>query len=330
MPKKMTKRQRTLAALQGDQVDRPPFGFWAHNYAKENSAKDLAAESVRLANEFEFDFLKPQCRAQCFAEAWGGKWKPSGKRTVSPKPVEQPITQVRDFGQLEPADPRGGPLGEQLEALRLIRAAVGDTPIIWTVFNPLMICRYLASGGEQLLLEALRSDPGAVHHALDVVATTMADYSKAAVENGADGLFFATNLATEGLATPEQYEEFGPQYDLRVLEAVADAPFNLMHICGDAIYLDLFEDYPVHAFNWAIGPANPSLGQVERRTGKAVVGGVSTKPRDREMNADDVKAEVDAAISEMRSRHLLIAPGCSSSPDTAAKVFAAAKTAVMP
>jgi uroporphyrinogen decarboxylase len=329
MPKKMTRRQRTLAALEGDPVDRPPFGFWAHHYARENSPQDLADESVRLANEFQFDFLKPQCRAQCFAEAWGGRWKPSGQRTVRPKPVDQPVKEVRDFGRLEPADPKGGPLGEQLEALRLIRAAVGDTPIIWTVFNPLMICRYLARDGEQLLLEALQADPRGVHRALDAVATTIAAYARAAIDAGADGLFFATNVATEGLLTPEQYQQFGPRYDLRVLEAVADAPFNLMHICGEAIYLDLFEEYPVHAFNWAIGPTNPSLGQVERRTGKAVVGGVSTKPRDLDMAAAEVADEVKAATSEMRGRHLLIAPGCSSSPETADTVFAAARAALM-
>jgi uroporphyrinogen decarboxylase len=328
MAETMTKRERVLAALAGEPTDRPPFGLWAHNYAKENSPEDLAEESIRLAQEFEFDFLKPQCRAQCFAEAWGGTWEPSGERTVSPTPVDQPIKQIADFAKLQPADPSGGPLGEQLEALRLIRAAVGDTPIIWTVFNPLMICRYLASGGEQMLLEGLRSDPKAIHHALDVVATTITAYSKAAVENGADGLFFATNLATEGLATPEQYQEFGPPYDRRVLDAVADAPFNLMHVCGDAIYLDLFEGYPVRAFNWALGRANPSLGQVEQRTGKAVVGGVSTKPRDLELSAADVKQEIEAATAEMRGRHLLIAPGCSSSPATADTIFGAARAAV--
>ena len=49
----MTKRERVMAALEGTPVDRVPIGFWGHNYAKENSAEDLADESLRLAREFD-------------------------------------------------------------------------------------------------------------------------------------------------------------------------------------------------------------------------------------------------------------------------------------
>jgi uroporphyrinogen decarboxylase len=324
----MTKRDRVMAALRGDEVDRPPVAFWSHNFAKENSARDLADETLRLVQEFDWDFLKPQCRAQCFAEAWGAAWNPSGERTVNPTPVSYPIEQIGDLAKLRPVDPTGGPFAEQLEALRLIRAAVGpDTPIIWTVFNPLMISRYLLSGGADMMLEALRTQPKLMHQALEAITTTMAEYARAAVASGADGLFYATNVATEGLTTPNQYKEFGRRYDRRILDAVADAPFNLMHVCGDAIYFDLFTDYPVHAFNWALGSANPSLGQVERRTGKAVVGGVSTKPVDRDMSPEQIAAEVEAAISAMRGRHLLVGPGCSSSPDNPDANFHAAREA---
>src|SRR3712207_6185757 len=82
----MTKRERVMAALRGDAVDRPPFSFWAHNFAKENSARDLADETARLAREFDFDFLKPQSRAQCFEEAWGVVYRASGERTTKPTP----------------------------------------------------------------------------------------------------------------------------------------------------------------------------------------------------------------------------------------------------
>lgn len=324
----MTKRERVMAALRGAPVDTVPVGFWAHNYVRESSADELADESLRLAREFGFDFLKPQSRAQCFAEAWGAVWRPSGERTTRPVAVSSPVESIDDFGTLASVDPEGGPLGEQLEALRLIRAGVGpDTPIIWTVFNPLMVCRYLAGGDAETVSRAIREAPDALHRALDVVAEVMAAYGRAAVASGADGLFFATNVATEGLLTPDQYREFGHPYDATVLDAVGDAPFNVMHVCGDAIFFDLFADYPVHAFNWALGPNNPTLSLVEQQTGKAVVGGVSTKPRDLEMSADEVGDEVRAAILELGGRHLLVGPGCSSSPETADAVFVAATSA---
>ena len=53
-----------------------------HNFATENSAKDLAGETLKLAREFGWDYLKPQSRAQCFAETWGLRYRASGERAV--------------------------------------------------------------------------------------------------------------------------------------------------------------------------------------------------------------------------------------------------------
>src|SRR6266540_5307538 len=128
----MTKRERVMAALGGKPVDRVPLAFWLHNFATENSAEGLAQETLRLAKTFDWDYLKPQSRAQCFAEAWGLEYRPSRERAVPFTVTRAPAAGASDLASLEPADPRAGALGEQLQALRLIRAAVGpDTPIIW-------------------------------------------------------------------------------------------------------------------------------------------------------------------------------------------------------
>ena len=55
----MTKRERVMAALRGAPVDRVPVSLWLHNFATENSADTLAAETLRLARRFDWDFLKP-------------------------------------------------------------------------------------------------------------------------------------------------------------------------------------------------------------------------------------------------------------------------------
>ncbi len=78
----MTSRERTLAALRGAPVDRVPLSFWLHNFATENSAAGLAGETARLATTFGWDFLKPQSRAQCFAEMWGLTYTPSRARAT--------------------------------------------------------------------------------------------------------------------------------------------------------------------------------------------------------------------------------------------------------
>jgi hypothetical protein len=59
----MTKRERVIAALAGREVDRGSTRLLMHNFASENSARGLAAETLRLARTFDRDYLKPQSRA---------------------------------------------------------------------------------------------------------------------------------------------------------------------------------------------------------------------------------------------------------------------------
>src|SRR5262252_1961098 len=74
----MDKRARVMAALRGEAVDRVPLSFWLHNFATENAVDSFVAETLRLARTFDWDYLKPQSRAQCFAEAWGFRFEGSG------------------------------------------------------------------------------------------------------------------------------------------------------------------------------------------------------------------------------------------------------------
>lgn len=324
----MSKRERVLAALAGLEVDRPPYAFWAHNYARENSARDLAAETLRVLGAFDFDFLKPQTRAQAFEEAFGAVWQASGVRTANPTLVKTAVGSVAELGTVRRVDWSSGPLGEQLEALKLIREAVGDVPIIWTIFNPLMIVRRLQPDDVAGLQTAMRQHPEALRTALDAVTETMAGYARAALAVGADGLFYATNVATDGLLTEDEYQEWGVADDLKILDAVSDGAFNLLHTCGAAVHFGLFAEYPVHAINYAVGGSNPRLRQLADRTGKAVAGGVSTKPDDLGLRPGDVAREIEAAIANTGGRGLLIAPGCSNTPSVADAVAAAARSAL--
>jgi len=325
----MTKRARVLAALHGEPVDRVPLSFWLHNFVTENSAAGLAAETLRLARTFDWDFLKPQSRAQCFAEMWGLSYRPSAERATPFTVTHTPLAGAADVARLQPVDPRRGALGEQLAALAAIRAAVGpDTPIIWTVFAPMMVMPSVLAGGREQALAIVRAEPKAMDAGLAAIAETLAAYARACVEAGADGLFYATNLARGDGLTPGECRRFQRPHDLRVLGAVAQAPFNLLHVCGPAVHFDEFADYPVTAFSWALGAGNPSVAEVHRRTGRAVVGGLPAKPEIASMGATDIAARAKRAVDEMRGRALLLGPDCSINPDTPEALLHAAAAVV--
>ena len=316
-PAAVTKRERVMAALRGDPVDRVPLAFWLHNFATENSAKGLADETLRLLHRFDWDFLKPQSRAQCFAEMWGLTFTPSRDKARPYTVTDVPVADAAGLAALRPVNPEQGALGEQLEALRLIRAAVGpDVPIIWTVFSPLMVLPMLVRGGREQALALARSAPRETESALGALAVTLARYARACLADGADGLFYATTMATRELISAEECRRWQRPFDLRVLEAVEEAPFNLLHVCGAGIHFDEFADYPVTAYSWATVPGNPTLETVHVQTGKAVVGGLPAKPEIASMKAEELERRAQRAIAEMSGRWLLLGPDCSINPDT--------------
>jgi len=324
----MTKRERVMAAVRGEPVDRVPVSLWLHNFAAENSAETLTAETLRLARRFDWDFLKPQSRAQCFAEMWGLRYTPSRERATPYTVTRAPLTTADDLRRLEPVDAQSGALAEQLQALRAIRKAAGtETPIIWTVFSPLMVLPFLLEGGRAMAISLIRAEPAAVDHALGAMAETLAAYAVAAVASGADGLFYATNMATRELSTAAECRRFQRPHDLRILGQVQNAPFNVLHVCGTGILFDEFTDYPMAALSWATVPGNPSLKDAHTRTGRAVIGGLPAKPEIRTLAPGEVAARGRRAIAEMGGRSLLLGPDCSIDPDTPDSVMEAATAA---
>jgi uroporphyrinogen decarboxylase len=324
----MTKRERVMAAVRGEPVDRVPVSLWLHNFATENWPETLAAETLRLARRFDWDFLKPQSRAQCFAEMWGLTYTASRERATPYTVTRAPLATADDLRRLEPVDARSGALGEQLQALHAIRKAVGaETPIIWTVFSPLMVLPFLLAGGRAMAVSLMRSEPAALDHALGAMAETLAAYARAAVAEGADGLFYATNMATRELSTAAECRRFQRPHDLRILGQVENAPFNVLHVCGAGILFDEFVDYPMAALSWATVPGNPSLSEAHHRTGRAVIGGLPAKPEIKGLPPSEVDARGRRAVAEMRGRFLLLGPDCSIDPDTPDAVMDAATAA---
>ena len=58
---------------------------------------------------------------------------------------------------------------------------------------------------------------------------------------------------------------------------MAEAEFNVLHVCKSHNMLYHLSDYPVHAFNWAASePKNPEISDFrETYPGKVVLGGIN-------------------------------------------------------
>ncbi|HLJ32149.1 MAG TPA: uroporphyrinogen decarboxylase family protein [Ktedonobacteraceae bacterium] len=327
----MNKKERVDAALRGDAVDRVPASMWGHDFTREWNVHTFVEAMVENFNRYDWDYMKVNPRAAYHVQGWGVKVRPSGDPYKGPVFESSPIRSAADWKRIRPLEPDQGVLNEQLRALQLINHSIGyDAYFVQTIFCPLGVAKYLAGNKNEPVLQTMREDRKALHAALRVITETFTTYAIACLEQGASGIFYATNKwASESLLTPDQYREFGEQYDLEFLDAIKSrSKFNILHICGSHIFFDQLAGYPVQAVNWdANAEGNPDLREGKARSGQAVMGGLS---QDMLKNGvpDQIEEAVANALEQTGGKHFLLAPGCSIPPETPAKNLEAIRKAL--
>lgn len=311
----MTKRERVLAALVRKPVDRPPVAFWRHVPEVDHTAQGLAEAMLRFQRIWDLDLIKVMSSGVYCVEDWGCEVAYLGSPNGAKQCTEHAVRTMDDWARLKPLDPGAGALGRELEALRLIRQGRhDDAPILHTVFSPLTIARKLA--GDRLR-DDLQAQPDSVLAALEVITETVGRYVRAALEAGADGLFFATQTGSAEVFTAEENGRWGAPYARRVLEQVRDrSALTLLHVHGRDIHFDQLASLPVHAMNWHDRLTPPSLAEGQRRFAGAVVGGLNEGETLRGGLPEAVAGEVGDAIRQTGGVGLIVAPGCVLPLDT--------------
>ena len=325
----MTPRERVWAALRGERVDRPPISFWGHFYHRESSARDLVEATLAFREAYRWDWVKLNPRRQYHAEPWGVRHRYSGSATEKPVLEAWPIQKPDDWSAIGLRPHDQGALGEQIEAVRLLRKGLPpEVPLVETVFTPLAILREMvADPGD--LARAMRTHPRQVREALEAVTTTFEPFVREVLRAGADGIFLATvDWATRDRLSPAEYREWARPFDLRLLAAAAGSPFNVLHVCKSRNLLFELADYPVSAFSWAAtDETNPPLAEGLARFRGAAMGGISHERALLEPGPERALAEYRRALEATGGRRWLAAPGCSIPPGTAPAMLGALRSA---
>jgi uroporphyrinogen decarboxylase len=305
----LNKIERVTNALKDEEVDRPPFSFWYHFGLQHMPGKRHAEAEVDFYRAYELDFLKVM--------------------SDYPYPLPQGIEAIKteaDWRLVEPVGAKNRCWQEQLTALSIINDAIGKEALfIETIFSPWTTARRLTETGD--IRKARERYPEALMAAMDAIATSLADYAKEAVARGASGIFLSLGAATDDVMSSEEYETWGRPFDLKVLEAVSEAPFNVLHVHGKRIHFDSLLDYPAGAINWSHFATPPSLNEGRVRSGKTVMGGVNESVA-AHLSPPEIRKQVATALQEVGTRGLIITPGCSVPTDTPELTLRAVKAAL--
>jgi uroporphyrinogen decarboxylase len=304
----MSKRDRLTAAIRGEETDRPLVALWRHFPTDDLDPEQLALSALAFQTQYDWDFIKLTPTSSYSVEDWGCRVAYRGHPEGTSEYVARPIQAPADWARLEPLDSHSGALGQQLACIRRARELAGpDIPIIETVFSPLAQAKNLLGDGLEIV--HLRRHRVEIQHALEVIAETTARFVAAALEAGADGIFYAMQRASANALSEAEYREVARPLDLRVLEAASDASFNLLHLHGLHTYFDLVADYPAHALNWHDRDTGPSLAEGARRFPGMVVGGLSQRDMV-EGSPHSVRALAREAVEALGGRRLCLSTGC--------------------
>jgi uroporphyrinogen decarboxylase len=219
----MSKHQRVQAALSGDNVDRVPVSAWWHDFEREWSASELAQTTLEAYRTYDWDFVKVNPRFCYYAEPWGTSYTRYSDRM--PDPDKTAVKTASDLAKIKPVDGAAGAFGEQLESLRLIADGMGgEAPFIQTVFSPLAVMSRI-TGPSEPVQAFIRDAPDELDAALEAISETLVAYSKACIETGASGIFYAgVEWGSSEFISGKDYDRFGRPYDERILAAVKGVP----------------------------------------------------------------------------------------------------------
>lgn len=324
---KMTKKERVIAALNFEDLDRVPVSVWLHFSDQDQDPRSLAEKQIDFVKKYDYDFIKLMPFGLYSVQDWGCKIKIFGNVNEPPIVDDYGIKDIKDWANLEELPAVYGTWGKQLQLAQHVgKLAKDEIPFIQTIFSPLTTARKLA--GDRIFKD-MKEDSKIFHDALQVITNTTINFIKANVEAGVSGFFFATQNATYDLMTEGEYDEFGSKYDLQLFDNFKDQTyFNVVHIHGDNVMYKKLAEYPGNCINWHDRWVKPSLEEARKLTDKCLLGGINENQVLAKASPDEVQKHICEAIESAGTRGLIVGPGCVAVENTPLINYYATRMAV--
>ncbi|MBI3667967.1 MAG: hypothetical protein HY236_17345 [Acidobacteria bacterium] len=273
---RLSKIERVRRALEGREVDRPPYTYWYHFLDADQPGERHAASTLEYHRKFDTDLVKVMS--------------------------DYPFTQ-------DPANP----FPQQIRALEIIaRELKGKALFVETIFQPFNQAEKTSS--PEKVKELLYSNPQALLDRLEKVAKAEANHARLALKAGAAGIFLAISNANDGYLTREEYKKFSEPFDRMVLEGAQGAELNTLHLHGAKLYLDLFYDWPARVIQHSVAATGIPLRAAREHYSGVLMGGVD-EIHFKELTEEQMREQIQRARAEAAPKWIL-APGCSVPNDT--------------
>ena len=241
----MNSRERCIAAIKGNPVDRVPvfpllmffaqrrLGVTYREFA--TNGKAMADAQLNALKMFPVDAITACSDAFRVAADLGADMAfPDDKPPFAQTPLVQSAADLRKLGRPDPAD-SGSRMADRVLGVKAMAEAVGaECLVLGWVDMPFAEACSMCGVSEFMLL--LMEDPPLAHRILDFLTGIVSDFSMAQLHAGAP--MIGAGDAAASLISPEQYREFALPYEKKVVNAVHGAGGMVkLHICGNTTHL---------------------------------------------------------------------------------------------
>ncbi len=308
----MTKRERVINAFHNQAVDKLPMGFWYHFSPDDDFGQQTVEEHLRLYRDTDMDFIKVMC---------DGYFN-------YPNPFIETVNSADDWFRMTPMGENSPYIRRQVERAKAVVNAVGkECCVFYNVFCPMSLMRF--GTNEDILMGHLKRNELAVCHAFEVIAEDIKTLVRLLItEAGCDGIYYCVQNAEQFRFTEEEYRRIVRPAELNVLEyANSLSENNILHCCGwagDRNRIEVWQDYPSAAVNWAVYVEQLTLGEGKKFFGnRCVLGGFDNRKAGILYSGtkEEVQAEVEKIVAEAGTTGVIIGADCTMPSDVSTERF---------
>lgn len=299
----MKKRERVLAAMKNEPVDKIPSYFTMH-FPREVAFGEAAVEEhLKFFHDVNPDIQKimnenlvPNMGAIKTPE----DWKCIRTITLNDKFMQDEIELVKRV--LDRCDMDAYNIGTLhgivASTIHPIEPDYGYMPV------------------RELLCSHLRQNKAPVLDAMKRIADGMCQLAQKFVELGLDGILYAGLGGERFLFTDDEFAEYIMPFDKQIMQACLEAGgSNILHMCKTDVNFDRYKSYKglYSIANWGVYEANLSLTEGRKIfTDCAIMGGLSNhKGALIEGSPDEIREEVKRVVAEAGRTGFILGTDCT-------------------
>lgn len=285
----MNKKERVIAAIRGDEVDRVPVGFSLHFPADQVSGEAGVKAHLDFFKSTDTDILKIM------------------NENLVPYMGEIHIPE--DWNKIKNISMEDDFMVAQLDMVKRILDKCDRTAftlgtihgIVASAIHPIE-ARYGYRPVRELFCTHLRENKVPVLDAFKRITEGMCKLAQSYMEIGLDGVYYAALGGEKNYFTDEEFEQYIAPLDKMILQSVKQSKgYSFLHICKENLNIERYESYSELAdvVNWGVYETNTSLEEGRRLfDGVTVMGGLANRSG---VLVDGTKEELAQAVKKIIS-----------------------------